>query len=75
MSERGTNDVLSVWTYRAIDAINRVVTVPGADAEDVNAALDRVRKHLNARLAQTATPFVPPTSDVPYDPPEPGDPR
>ena len=49
-------------TYRAIDAINRMVE-SDESFENVFFSIQLVRKHLESRAHQTATPFIPAAPD------------
>jgi hypothetical protein len=62
-------EMLRYLTHAACNRIDKLIDAmpkPATEANfaDVNHAIERVRLHLDARLAQTAVPFIPPTSDL-----------
>lgn len=55
-----------VWSVK--DKINKVFDVKDATIEEMHVAVQEMRGFLEARAAQSATPFEPPGSEVPYAP-------
>jgi hypothetical protein len=66
---KSPQEQLDYLAWSACDKIAKMVELPDVSFEDRHAAIQRVRNHLESRAAQTATPFVPPTSEMLPDAP------
>lgn len=61
------SDRLSYLQWSALDKINHIVECKDVTMAQVHEALQLVRQHLEARIAQTAPTYVPGT-ELPYAP-------